>query len=456
MIGQKQRRLMGAMRVILLRIKFLTIFLFFGLTAISWAGAYLLSAHGNSVYGVKRTTRLDLGRGNCGHCHDQHGQIDAVSNGGPYRFALFSNNFNSTATSPYWDDDSICFLCHGGTYQSGGIINYDYSQTYGGYSGGPSSILEAFNQISTYPTSASWHNLSDIYNFAAGNFSFFTPYSNPCVACHNPHRAKKVQADPQSPSNNTAISLPTAHETLWGDESNETMYYLATIKYGLKYQAPYYSGVTTYEPGGTTLIDGSTLPDYVTFCTTCHNTSYNIYSNELGAFLRQIYWDGTGGDSAVPVNGYYPDKHGENTATVSTLLNAPYNSTLYSVGDLITSCTDCHEPHGSPNPYLIRREVNGVSVTVSGTTGNEIGYLCRACHQDDAALNAGTLLVNGWYYAHHSDPSDAPYPGPPSGCSWCHGGGGTPPIACLNCHKHGLDDSWVSTTGKTPSGRICF
>ncbi len=437
---------MDAWRVIALRIShFLLAFcLLGGLKA--EAGSYWRSAHGSYANGVKRNNRALYNKGNCGHCHDQHGDYGGISNGGPFAFALYANPFNTNASpGNYQKADAFCFHCHtNGTdsEQNGGIVNEDYSKTFGGYSAsGKNNILSTFNQ-------RSYHDLEDVYNFAKNSFPFFTSESSPCVACHNPHLARRVKADPGNPAANTAISRPTAHDTLWGDDNTstdkETMYYF----YQGRYQAPYaYGGTNSYEPGGTSTYDGHNLPDYATFCTDCHNPGNTIYSTSLGRNLIKIDWSTQGGESGPG------DKHGRNSATTSLGVKAPYaNAPIGITLGFALSCTDCHEPHGAPNPYLVRSEVNGTQISIPNTsTGNEIGYLCLACHKDDQAYGVSTT-PNHWRYAHHTA-TDHPYP--QQQCGRCHSGGGMggTPIPCMNCHMHGKDDSYL---GSSSTGRICF
>jgi len=436
---------MVAMLATLLRISlFLAL-----LTNYSWAGKYLDSAHGNDVAGVKNINYPSYHQGNCAHCHRQH-TTDGTLNENP--FALFASLFNTAKTyGNYEQQDNFCFYCHGETsIQDGGITNYDYSRTYGGYAvGGPTTILEAFQQNS-------FHNLYDIWNFAKTQFSsFFTPLSNPCVACHNPHLAKRIKAYPANPALYTAVSLPSDHDNLWGDDTNERMNRFDVNSY----QAPlYYGNISLYEPGGTSSYDGSILPDYATFCTQCHNTSFTIYSTTLGRNLIKIEWTEQGGDKGPG------DKHGKNDAVdngtgTPVSLRAPYrNAPLGISSGFVTSCTDCHEPHGSPNPFLIRREVNGSVVEVDINENNGLGWLCRACHLDDNGFDPDRR-ENSWHHVHHGAGgiSDPPYAGVQRGsCPNCHG---RPlrPIPCLNCHMHGKDDSWLNSVYPDfYTGRRCF
>lgn len=233
------------------------------------AGPYLNSAHGDTSYGVNRASTATLGyaRANCAHCHEQHASIDgtepAPAGGSPSPFALFADNFNNIITTgPYSQADNICFYCHintGAAQTEGGITNNQYSNTFGGYTTySATDILGAFNLSSSY------HNLYDIQRFAETKFSFFKETSNPCVACHNPHLAKRNKAYPADPTY-TAISRPTDHEKLWGDDANERMSNYTS------YRPPYYFGSTaTYEPNNSALHDGSLVPDYNAFCLDCH------------------------------------------------------------------------------------------------------------------------------------------------------------------------------------------
>ena len=412
---------------------------------IAIAGTYLNSAHGNTTYGVNRTSISSLGysRGNCTHCHEPHASINgsepAPASGNPSNYALFYDNYVSQT-------DGVCYQCHTdtGSYQTGGLVNRSYSYRAGGWTSDTlNDILEAFS----YASPGTSHNLDDIKTFITGRWNY-TADSNPCVACHNPHAAQGDPANqPNSPKSSAnrgyPISRPSQHSKdnnawgVWGDSVGEKMSDYAS---GYIYQAPYrYGSTTAYEPDGSSTQDGSNLTDMVSFCTDCHNTTNTISSTTLGRNLKSIDWVTTGGESGG-------DKHGLNGATGGIDINAPFSGSNY--GQYVLACTDCHEPHGSPNNFLIRKEVNGdlLSGTVSSGT-KDYGYLCRRCHMDDNAYNGGT--VNGWEYVHHNSP-DRPYV--QWRCWQCHGSSWSP-INCSNCHFHGADDSWA---GSVATGRRTF
>ncbi len=382
------------------------------------AGQYLNSSHGNSTYGVLRSSvATSYARGNCAHCHELHASVqgsEPAPTGGPSAYGLFSDNFVSQT-------DNFCIKCHTGAggYQSGGVIvNRSYSFRAGGWILDPvNNVASAFASVSP----ASSHNLGDILNVINGRWGYGS-YSNPCAACHNPHA---VQGDPAndpsgaktSTSRGYPVSRPGQHGGtpwgLWGDTTAERM-----SAYTPNYQAPYrYGSTLTYEPDGSNIQDGSNLTDFVSLCTDCHNPGITIYSSTLGRDLIKIDWS--------------VDKHGLADADGAIDMLGPYPATLGKV----LSCTDCHEPHGSPNNYLLRAEVNGGELSGVVSTGTkDFGYLCRQCHQDDAVAEGGT--VNAWEYAHHKS-ADKPYS--QFKCNQCHGFSWNP-INCRNCHFHG---SWV-------------
>ncbi len=404
-----------------------------------WAGSYADSAHGDQQSGVKRQALGEprIARraiGSCAHCHDK--QASPASGGadadGP---SLFAPNFNrSRQLGPY----QVSALSLG---------DYDYSRNFGGLpSGGPTSIFEAFNQPAGGPES-SYHNLYDVWK-SAQKFSGFGFSSSPCSACHNVHRARRSGANPGDPRY-SSISLPTEHESLWGDQVAETM-----ASYAGRYQPPLYAGgAGGYEPGGVgvTFADGSQQPDYVRFCQSCHQMP--LYSTSRAGQVKRIDWSSHGGDA--PMAG---DKHGMNGFTQALQAVAPYTEIDHMATDYLLACSDCHEPHGSPNASLIRRGVNGSAlkgVVAAAPASNSLGYLCRQCHADDytARGKVDNRLVNRWEDVHHTA-ADRPYPpGSETNCRTCHDLGAEPlPIGCGYCHGHG---SYVDAShpGTLPNGK---
>lgn len=401
-------------------------------------GSYLDSAHGSSSNGVFRpvignTPPMGLGyaRGNCTHCHEQHSSIGGTEPApvtAPTSHAIFAPNFNTSAqTHPYAERDNFCFYCHNSAASAQVVNNNSYSQNFGCGPQEVNSVLGAMNQLS-------YHNLYDIWNLSKNKFSsWFKASTNPCDACHNPHLARRNWANAKDPGY-SAISKPNDHFKLWG--TSETM----EESYNTRYEPPFCSSsLTDREPAASAdAVSGrANTPDYVSFCTECHNTSDTIYSTTLNTNVRAIDWESTG------------DKHGLRTMDGGVDIKEPYSTN----GDYVLSCADCHEPHGSANVMLIRNRVNGGELEEHITDLNtpDWSFLCKRCHMDDQdATNAGlpfanlgigsqvtTGAPNKWRYAHHAAP-DAPYTGSLPNCNSCHTIPGPPgPIDCAECHYHG-------------------
>lgn len=397
------------------------------------SGPYLDSAHGNSNYGVNRTSLSTFGysQGNCVHCHEQHSSIggaEPTPTGGPDKYALFyANHVNQT--------DNFCFKCHTdlSSFQTGGLVNRSYSYRAGGYTDTLNDILEAFSFISP----ATSHNLGDIRTFITSKSWGYTSDSNPCAACHNPHMAK---GDPANSPNSrktsgtrgySPVSRGSLHSKdnnawgLWGDVAAERMNTYTSSLGGI-YQSPF--AATGYEPDGSVtppIPDGSNLTDFDTFCIDCHDNSNNISSTPLGRNLYKFNW------ANEMHGGYVATYCSVNVPPPTSLLAAPYDG-LTKCGQYVLACTDCHEPHGSPNNFLARKWVNNGIVTVTnngagtgpdGRANKEWAWLCGRCH---TYLDTGDTIAT-----HH-----APFIVSKIGCMTCHPTGGDY-RNCMDCHFHG-------------------
>lgn len=373
------------------------------------AGPYLNSAHGNTSYGANRASTATLGyvRANCAHCHEQHNSIagsePAPAGGSPSPFVLFADNFSSVQLRPYNQADNFCFYCHinvGAVQTEGGITNKQYSNTFGGYTtDSATDIHGAFNLSSSY------HNLYDIQRFAKTKFAFFKDASNPCVACHNPHLAKRNKAHPADPTY-TAISRPTDHENLWGDDSNERM------NNYISYRPPYSFGSTvTYEPNNSALHNGSLMPDYNAFCLDCHQyqvpTTQSVSKNPdtPAGYLTAIDWSASGdmhGERARLFNVDGSDNTIPRTdpSKPPGSILGPYNAVPVQ-SNYVLSCMDCHEAHGTyfNSSYLLRREVNNDVVEGSGPLGGQVVYQQRFCERCHTCNHCGGS--NGCFPCHY-------------------------------------------------------
>jgi Zn-finger protein len=196
---------------------------------------------------------------------------------------------------------------------------------------------------------------------------------------------------------------------VWGDDSTEKMSVYAAS--GM-YQAPFYYGSTSnHEPENTTTDDGSNLTDINTFCTDCHNATNDIYSTTLGRSLYKFNW-------AI-------EMHGKGSAVdlpAKTECQDPFTDT--NQGKYILACTDCHEPHGSPNTFLIRPQVNNNTVSLPVGATDWRG-LCSSCHVATTDLRPFHHQANDGY-----------------ACTDCHPTGRGPGMnPCTDCHFHGSYNS---------------
>jgi hypothetical protein len=392
----------------------------FGFPCAAVAG-YGDSGHGDDTSGVDRLTAVcaewpggTCVTGSCAQCHDTFDPAICPLND----IMLFAPN-----------DNDFCLKCHENTTNvaSVPIVNRTYSYRAGGYIADPvDDIRKAFDSTSA-------HNLGDIKTFITGRWGY-TVESNPCTACHNPHLA---QGDPEAAPDATKsagtrgwlVSRPSEHDGalgVWGDGAAEKM-----NAYTSTYQAPYrYGSTTAYEPDGSTTVNGSNLTDFASFCTDCHNATNTIYSTSLERNLKQIDWD--------------VEKHGKGNADGAITMFSPYGTAMGKV----LACTDCHEPHGSPNAFLLRDEINGAVLTnpvtpfdpdvctLPGTDGNKaLGWLCRRCHKDDSAWSGG--VVNQWKFIHHYTYGGSEFPYNRTECYRCHWTANGEPMSCNCCHYHG-------------------
>ena len=376
------------------------------------------SAHGNDSYGVDRSgtpdDELRYHKGSCAHCHDTFD---------PNICGDDLNHPNMLFSTPIYTQQNtgFCVECHKGPANSAqanmpnqGSYSYKFG---GGTDTCPSHIRQAFNFVKEGGNSRSGvcssnngsaHHLTSIRDFLQGRWGFSDVLAeiNPCEGCHDKHKAQQHDY-PVGDDGTSPISLPSTHE-IWGDQTTERMdSYLTGNEL---YMAPYYYNAGgKHEPEKNWINDGSNLPDYVTFCTDCHNSSNTIWSNELDRNLYKFDWA--------------TEKHGRGAASDNANyydLRSPYSESL--AGSYVLSCLDCHEPHGSPNSFLTRPMVNGWWADLIEDQPNDWRNWCRRCHNQ-----MSHLPVNG---PHNTS----------LGCTTCHNPGPldyTCSSPANRCHTHG-------------------
>ena len=348
---------------------------------IAWDPAtYPDSAHGNSLEGVNRSgAGYDIG--DCAHCHDTFD--DSICGVNELMLFAIMNPTSQTA--------NFCFECHQGNSSiQSGITNYDYGSTFGGGTANSANIKDAFafgKPVGTLDDGSS-HRLTYIRNWTKGRAwaSWVTIDTNACVICHDPHYAQKnTDVDPHSLGGVMTAIRRIADggdnsSNQWGDEPLVTSGFEEMMSdYTAKYQAPYRVGETTYEPAGDDTTNGSNLPNSVAFCLGCH--SREVPEAKTDAPNRQhpqlnliaIDW-GPSGDQMGEAHS-----PGTGPGDVGGALKEPYTADVNGDGDYVLSCTDCHEPHGSPNEYLLRTCVNGKDDCTVPANGLWYNF-CSACH----------------------------------------------------------------------------
>ncbi len=356
---------------------------------------YTDSAHGNTSYGVKRSDapadEVRYHRGSCAHCHDTFDQSICGVN----ELMLFA------PMNPTSQTDNFCFKCHQGadSVQVGGLTNNDYGSEFGGGTANFTNIKDAFasGYMNDDPEQdGSSHNLKYVRNrtksYALGDW--ITADTNACLVCHDVHRSQKNHDPyPGFPPYKTAVRRaddPSSGRgmpgNLWGDELNsdagKEILNEWTVEY---YQAPLRAD-SGYEPAGDSTQDGSNLPNFAWFC-------YNCHRGEVTSGWTDANLGNRGGYGLFAINWIYNnssnDQHGAWHSEGNGMggdegdVIAPYTSNYNHV----LSCTDCHEPHGSPNPFLLRTCVNGkdgITVPIEEWE-NDWGHLylydfCSACH----------------------------------------------------------------------------
>ncbi len=217
-------------------------------------------------------------------------------------------------------------------------------------------------------------------NSAPGSWNYVSGGINPCSGCHNPHRAQK---DPHTSTGRliggklvSSVSRPSLHSKnnnawyLWGEDYITERMCMPMVDYKATCRYPWSDPCSSFEPDGSSTSDGTNMVDSNYICLDCHQNQ--IYStpqidrlpvHTLQA-IQSVFTLWTG------------DIHGGASQTCCDWgdKKAPYvEGQHYTL-----SCLDCHEPHGSPNEYLLRQEVNGVQIPNFGR--DKYYNFCQACH----------------------------------------------------------------------------
>ena len=302
--------------------------------------------------------------------------------------------------------EGLCFVCHNGEF----VVNYNFS-------GDQKGIKQVFELTSRHPVIDS--EKSKLYDPLFPNVP---TKSDPlwarkiqCTTCHNPAvvTGKTIEGgypltlptEPEVPYTQKLIDgWPTLDNPPWPHD---------TPPKPLLYARPYIEDPDMDEEGDEVLgPDEIELPDFTAFCQTCHRQvagRYGMSNNYSRLKFDPIRFTKGDGGGVVASHGL---ARGRESATESLTLKEPFYSLRHDeegnvIANLYLSCTDCHEPHGSENPYTIRTMVNGKKgIRIYKKRFFE---LCDACH----------VITNPW-------PGGYPHGSP----------GDMRERNCIECHNH--------------------
>ncbi len=273
--------------------------------------------------------------------------------------------------------EGLCFVCHNGEF----IVNYNFS-------GDQKGIKQVFDLTFRHPV-----RKEDKSTFFDPLFPTDPTKSDPiwarsvqCITCHNPGVVTGKTSEGGYP-----LTLPTEAEIPftqriidgWPTLDNPPWPY-DTMPKPLVYGQPFADDPDPNVQGDETPgMDDTEIPDFTTFCQTCHRQIAGRYgmSNNYSRLkydpIRFIKGDGGGN---VATHGM---ARGRESHTDTLGLKEPFRSSRLDeegnvIANLYLSCTDCHEPHGSINPYFIRTKVNGISGV--RITKEKFYGLCSKCH----------------------------------------------------------------------------
>lgn len=372
------------------------------------SGPYLDSQHGDTTYGVTRST-IDtkystFSKGNCAHCHEQHASLDGVE---PFPYSGVDAGPDPAALFSY--EEAFCETCHDGSP----VLRDIKTQRLKTY----------HHPISEY---SGRHTLSKMeYGQSGAPFRGANRHAE-CADCHEPHYI----GDPGTtyhtynatdPANNNLVSNPI--KGVWGVEpntyprwtANKTFTELKTVAVGSskEYQICFkcHSYYALQDIDGVTDITGP---------------SGTLITDQAMEFSP-------GNRSAHPVQVTLNNQTG--STAPKALKTAQMRSPWTNVGTQTMWCCDCHGndvtspvgPHGSARKYMLKgtRQYwpagsGGILFSLNDLTNSNKGQspynvlntnwrnelFCLNCHPMGAETTGN---INTWYNDAHKDHKDRDY-----------------------------------------------
>jgi hypothetical protein len=152
-------------------------------------------------------------------------------------------------------------------------------------------------------------------------------------------------------------------------------------------------------------------------CSACHDPDSSHISGSLGTYMRLRLPND---------NGLCASCHNNASVVGAAFRNM---STHVALDGHALSCRDCHDPHGTSNLGMIRRVINGSTITFADKVNGLVDLvtnrgLCQACHTLTSHYKAGMPetdhYTSGCLYCHTHNNAFRP-PNGGASCDACHG-----------------------------------
>ena len=179
-------------------------------------------------------------------------------------------------------------------------------------------------------------------------------------------------------------------------------------------------------------------------CTSCHDAGSSHISGTLGSYNRLLQ---------PSINGQCASCH--NTTMVSAAFRNM--STHVDLNGNSLNCSDCHDPHGTGNLYMIRSNIKGSTISF---TDDQVGLvdpnsnrgLCQVCHTLTNHYRAGvpetSHFTSGCLGCHSHNSAGGAFR-PMGGCDACHG---YPPAPKNTGASFGSAGNWANARFEDYSG----
>ena len=318
-----------------------------------------------------RTSRHTVGANDgdlvCSNCHDVH----SAEQTGSVKGLLRSNGVVS--------GNKYCYTCHGAT--AGATVGGDLR----GFEGSAHATAVVDSTAGSKVVCLGCH-----VGHSSREARLF-PYSGDdrCLGCHSnsTSSASGVDIDQRL----SGDGADTRHDLRAADSSSTGS--LLTCE---NCHEPHVSSATTpcVDPDNPSNISGipTTGTAGVTFCLKCHDSGLPTSVDTSGWAPAPLAAGGATSTANIAAV-WSTNFHGGGTSTNPRLLP----TMGYAAGDSLT-CEACHDPHGSPNRFMLLDTVRAKSGTMTADAllvvpvaggGADLRFFCSSCHDVSASTHPG-------------------------------------------------------------------